>query len=153
VRPGACCALAALVCAAPASAQGPEPAAAEGAFARADRELAEIDTLVATAWFQTALAVAKATRELLAQAEGPEVAARVARLEVLAATAELALGRRAQARACLARALQADPGLALDPAETSPRVVALLREARRRQGLPLAPPSGAQRAAVLEAAR
>jgi hypothetical protein len=135
------CALLVLGCggaaAAQVAAQGPA-AAAQGApgetLARADRELAEIEDLVATAYFRTALSVAAATRGLLEGAGGaPAVRARRARLEVLAATAELALGRDGAARQRLARALRADPGLELDAARTSPRVTALLAEAR--QGL------------------
>ena len=58
----------------------------------------------------------------------------------MAATAELALGKRKSARRSMDRALRADPGLRLDETQVSPKVVALLRDARRRAGLAEAAP-------------
>ena len=111
----------------------PEAAPADWRLARADQELAELDALLGTAYFKTALALADATRELLAEAgRSAPVEARRARLEVLAATGELALGQLERARRSLERALLADPGLVLDAAETSPRLVELMRDARSR---------------------
>jgi hypothetical protein len=48
----------------------------------------------------------------------------------------VALGRDAQARACLARALREDPALALDERGTSPKLLRLLPEARRLAARP-----------------
>jgi hypothetical protein len=98
-----------------------------------DQELAEIDTLLATAHFHAALAVARATRDLLDRVgEHPQRGPRQARLEVMAATAEIALGRRMPARRSMLRALRAAPDLDLDEREASPKLLELLREARRR---------------------
>jgi hypothetical protein len=59
-----------------------------------------------------------------------------ARLEVLAATAEIALGREEAARASLERALRAQPELRLDPARHSPKLIRLFEEARGTDGTP-----------------
>jgi hypothetical protein len=102
-------------------------------LAQVDQELADIDRLLATAHFHTALAVVGATRDLLDRLGGdPQLGARRARLEVMAATAEVALGERTPARRSMARALQAAPDLTLDERDASPKLLELLREARRR---------------------
>lgn len=112
----------------PEAAPAPRPAGAEDAgatalLAQVDRELGEIDTLLATAHFHTALAVVQATRDLLDRlGEHPQRGARQARLELMAATAEVALGRRTPARRSMLRALRADPNLALDEREASPKL-------------------------------
>jgi hypothetical protein len=121
--------------AATASSAGGEGESATVRLARVDQELAEIDGLLATAHFHTALAVAGATRDLLDLFGGdPQLGARRARLEVMAATAEVALGQRAAARRSMLRALRAAPDLALDERDVSPKLLQLLREARRRTG-------------------
>ena len=100
-----------------------------------DQELAGIDRLLATAHFHTALAVAGATRDLLDRfGEDPQLGVRRARLEVMAATAEVALGQRTPARRSMMRALRAVPDLVLDEREASPKLLELLREARLRTG-------------------
>jgi hypothetical protein len=101
--------------------------------ARLDRDLAEIDALLDTAHFRTALARVESTRRRLGGAARP--GPRGARLEVMAATAEVALGLRARARESMIRALRADPGLTLDAGEVSPKLRELLAEARRRSGI------------------
>ncbi len=53
----------------------------------------------------------------------------------MAATAQVALGKRDGARQSLIRALSADPTLALDASEVSPKVLELMREARLRTGI------------------
>ncbi|MGH0037264.1 MAG: hypothetical protein ACQGVK_19740 [Myxococcota bacterium] len=111
------------------------PAAAEVAvgidLSDVDQELSEIRLLTEEAHFRTALAVAGATRDLLDRAgDAPAVEIRRARLEVLSATAAVALGRDTEARAHMAAALGHDPELRLDARSTSPKVLALLREAR-----------------------
>ena len=98
-----------------------------------DRRIAQIETALAEAHFRSALGLTRSALSLL-DPVGPQesgVAPRRARLEVLAATAEVARGRRAEARNHLVRALRADPSLALGPRDTSPRLLALLPEARR----------------------
>jgi hypothetical protein len=94
-----------------------------------DQQIGEIERLVREAHFRTALSVAGSTRELL-DGEGSALAARRARLEVLAATAEVALGDREAALASMQRALRSDPLLVLEVATTSPKVVAILEAAR-----------------------
>ena len=101
-----------------------------------DRRVAEIEALLATAHFRSALAVTQATRqEIETLAPHPELGSLRARLEVMSATAEVALGRRDQARQSLIRALEADPSLALDERTASPKLLDLLREARRHTGI------------------
>ena len=101
-------------------------------LANLDRELAEIETLLASAHFHAVVSVAELTRELLSGHEGhPELKTRRARLEVMIATAQVALGQRAVAQRSMMRALYADPALSLDEGTTSPKVLELLREARR----------------------
>ena len=106
-----------------------------GRLAELDRELAEIDGLLATAHFHTVLALVIQSRGQL-ETLGPDagLVERRVRLEVMAATAEIALGRRSQARRSLQRALGADAGLSLDEQATSPKVLSLLRELRRGNG-------------------
>jgi hypothetical protein len=118
------------------SAPARDDEAGEPRLARVDQELAEIDALLATAHFRTALAVVGPTREMLAGfGQHPQLGGRRARLELMAATAEIALGRRDRARHSMIRALRADPTFILDERETSPKVLDLLREARRRTGI------------------
>ena len=101
-----------------------------------DRRVAESEALLATAHFRSALAVTQATRqEIETLAPHPELGSLRARLEVMSATAEVALGRRDQARQSLIRALEADPSLALDERTASPKLLDLLREARRHTGI------------------
>jgi hypothetical protein len=59
-----------------------------------------------------------------------------AQLEVLAATAEIALGREDAARESLERALRAQSELSLDPARHSPKLVGLFEEVRGGEGPP-----------------
>jgi hypothetical protein len=61
---------------------------------------------------------------------------RRAQLEVLGATAEIALGREEAARASLRRALRAQPELRLDPARHSPKLIRLFEEVRGADGSP-----------------
>ena len=57
-----------------------------------------------------------------------------AQLEVLAATAEIALGQEEAARESLERALRAEAGLSLDPAVHSPKLIHLLESVRGGDG-------------------
>ena len=118
----------------------PEHRGGSARLAQLDHQLAEVDALLTAAHFYTALALARATRDRLdTLAANPHHAARRARLEVMAATAEVALGQRARALESMMRALRADPGLSLDERETSPKVLKLLWDARRRTGVEATP--------------
>jgi hypothetical protein len=101
-------------------------------LAEVDRRIGQIEAALAAAHFRSALELTRGAAALLDPlAPATEVASRRARLEVLTATAEVARGRRTQARDHLARALRADPSLELSEDDTSPRLLALLPEARR----------------------
>jgi hypothetical protein len=120
--------------AARASADG-TGAAAGPSRAELDRQIAEIDALLAEAHFRTALSLTRATLNRLPSASTrPEEASRRARLNVMAATAQIALGQRPLAGLLLERALRADPTLVFDDKEFSPKLVELVAEARRRSG-------------------
>jgi hypothetical protein len=110
----------------------PRPAAPDtSAF---DGALRDLEANVRGAMFEAALASAdqgRAAAEKLGSQADP---ARKARLEVLAATAALALGRADDAKQSFTRALDADPDLALDPASTSPKVMRALDAARAERG-------------------
>lgn len=98
-----------------------------------DYELEEIGAMISAAHFRTALALVQATRELLdAAGVHRHRSIRRARLEVMAATAEVALGQRVAAQQSMVRALRADSALDLDARETSPKVLELLGEVRRQ---------------------
>ncbi len=112
------------------------PRSAQGREERLERfqpsVLEEMDPIAAAenalreARFELALEWVERGRRLL-EAEGPtrEGPRRRAQLEVLAATAEIALGREDAARESLKRALRAEPELSLDPARHSPKLVRL----------------------------
>ena len=118
-------ALAALACAAPrASAEATAPAELE-------RRIAEVDALLAGAHFHTALALARSALDRLPAAAAPGEGPARARLELMAATAEVALGRREAARLSLERAARADPTLVFDPRELSPKLMELAPQPRR----------------------
>lgn len=117
---------------APALAEGDSPLLAE-----VDRRIGELETLVGSAHFHTALALSRSTLEQLDARDRFRVEGmRRARLWVLTATAEVALGRRAEARESMKKALRADPGLILDRDEVSPKLAVLLQEARQSADLP-----------------
>jgi len=111
----------------------PEPASR----VKARELLEEAETSLAGARFSEALGRAQAARDALS--EGPSDAAARSlgvRAEIAAATANVALGDEAAARAGFARALALDPGLSLDPVETSPKVLGVLEAARAETGAP-----------------
>lgn len=114
-----------------ASAATPRPSGAERARnAEVDALLNETAAHVREARFEEALASAERARSSAAGLRGRARSTRSARLELYAATAELALGREAEARASLGRALDADPALRLDAATTSPKVRRALEDVR-----------------------
>jgi hypothetical protein len=110
--------------AAPLAASEKRPLAADGL-------LDEADGLVRQAHFEEALAKAMEAREAVPRA-GDQAALqkRRARADVIAGTAQVALGKDADARASFERAVQTDPGLRLNPASTSPKVVRAFDAAR-----------------------
>jgi hypothetical protein len=103
-------------------------------LARVEGLLRESEASLKAAHFEEALGRAgEARRELdAAGAAGAREDARAlrARLEVLSAIAQVALGDDAAARGSFGRALAAQPGLELDPGRTSPKVMRALEGAR-----------------------
>jgi hypothetical protein len=99
--------------------------------------IAAAEKALQEARFELALEWVDRGRKLL-QMEEPtgELPGQRARLEVLAATAEIALGREDAARESLARALGAQSELSLDPARHSPKLVNLFEEVRSGEGSP-----------------
>jgi hypothetical protein len=94
-------------------------------------DVAVLEQQVRAARFDEALAGAPTIRSRLSRAPASrERAELISQAEVLTATAELAVGRGAEAEASLRRALAADPELALDPTTTSPKVMRALESAR-----------------------
>jgi LysM repeat protein len=109
-----------------------------------DSEAAEIAALLdrceaelRTAHFEPALASAGEARDRIdARNDTRDDPGRV-RLELASATAYVALGQNDAALESLERALIADPNLELDPALTSPKVLAIFRVARGRAPRPV----------------
>jgi hypothetical protein len=104
----------------------------------AERWIRQAEAALRAARFEDALHAAAQARGALgehpggAQLAGPRV-----RLEVAAATAQIGLGEDAAAQESLRRAVEAQPGLRLDPATTSPKVLRALDLARAaRRGRP-----------------
>jgi hypothetical protein len=93
--------------------------------------IAAAEMALREARFELALEWVERGRRLL-EAEGStrEGPGRRAQLEVLAATAEIALGQEDAARESLRRALRAEPELSLDPARHSPKLVRLFDRVR-----------------------
>jgi len=99
-----------------------------------DRSLARIDALLQSAHFEEVVSLQRRPRAILdGLPSSPVTRARRLRLETATATADVAFGRRDDAKACFSRALAADPKLRLDPAATSPKVLRVLDEARDKQ--------------------
>ena len=95
------------------------------------------ETELRAARFEQALESAAAVREQLEARKGDGDDQSHVRLEIASATAYVALGQTNAALESLERALIADPSLKLDPALTSPKVLAVFRAARGR----IPPPS------------
>jgi hypothetical protein len=109
----------------------PQDAARARALEEAEQRLAEAEGLVRAARFEAAVAGAAEVRTRLeGLADDDDLRERRVRLEVLAATAQIALGREDEARASFGRALAAQPDLELDPMKTSPKVIRVLDAAR-----------------------
>ena len=92
----------------------------------------DLDEKVRRARFDEALRSAALLRSAVSKLPSSESRVQLlVETEVLAATAELALGRQQQAEASLGRALDAYPGLELDASTTSPKVLRALDAARQ----------------------
>jgi hypothetical protein len=101
----------------------------------ADEALGAAEAQLRGADFEAALATATRVRQQLpSSASTAGARERRARAEVVAATAEVALGREDAARKSFTRALAANPKLELDPATTSPKVLRAFDSARASQG-------------------
>ena len=103
-----------------------------------ERAVGTVEEMVAEAHFRRAIRTAEAAREWADEVPRSKASKRArARLEVLLATARVAIGDRAGARASMGRAVYVWPLLQLGESDTSPRVLELYREVRggsRRAG-------------------
>jgi LysM repeat protein len=115
-----------------ASSRAAQPARARAAL---ETRLERAGELLRTAHFEEALAEAERARPSVAALEAAETAdsgAQRARLEILAATASVALGDDAAAAQSFERALAGDPTLRLDPARFSPKLIRRFEQTRLR---------------------
>ncbi len=107
-------------------------------FSAIDRALGEAESELNQARFARAVELTEQTRrEIEGRGDTPDLRDRRARLEVIAATALVALGRSEDAADSFARALRADPELELDPERTPPKIRRLFQQVREqttRQG-------------------
>ena len=102
-----------------------------------DAKLGAAEALVRGARFREALQAAEQIRPKLASIEdAPGGSLRRTQLEVLSATAQIALGRHQAARECFERALAADPELDLDAGTTSPKIRRVFETVRGESGSP-----------------
>ena len=102
-----------------------------------DAKLGAAEAQVRGARFQQALRTADQIRPKLASIEDSSGAIlRRAQLEVLSATALIALGRDEAARESFQRALVADPELELDAGTTSPKIRKVFETVRDESGSP-----------------
>ena len=112
----------------------PQRAAAARDFVRFDSGLAAAEESLRRARFRE---VVRTTDQLRSELESSPadggVRQRRVRIEVLAATALVALGQPDRAAEGFARALTADPDLVLDPRTTSPKIRSLLEKVRATQ--------------------
>jgi hypothetical protein len=116
----------------PERAPEPVPASLDAFdFAPIDAQIAEADDALKQARFQASADLSDLARaRLLHLVTAPAVRARRVRVELLGATARLALGQDEDARSCVERALREDPNLVPDPAESPPKLQRLVSEAR-----------------------
>lgn len=102
-------------------------------FSDADQVLIDVDTQICLARFEEALAIARLGHpELETLPQDWRGDRRRARLEVLAGTAQLALGYEHLAREHFGAALALDPNLQLDVDATSPKVRRVFDDVRER---------------------
>lgn len=91
----------------------------------------EVESWVHRAYFRKAVALADTTREWAADIpRSPSAAKARARLEVLACTAQIALGNEQEAIRSMERAVYVWPLLSLDESDTSPRVLRVFQRVR-----------------------
>ena len=140
--------LAPVSAAVPKRAERRAPPRVDATRALLDSRLHAADALLRSARFEEALSKTESARAPLAELESRPAAntdtrEQRVRLELLAATACIALGRNNDAEQSFERALQADANLQLDPARVSPKVV--LRFDQTRLRLASAPTRGAGR--------
>jgi hypothetical protein len=104
-----------------------------------DAKLGAAEAHVRGARFQQALRTADQIRPELASIENdaPGAILRRTQLEVLSATAQIALGHHQAARESFQRALAADPGLVLDAGSTSPKIRGMFETVRGASGSPV----------------
>jgi tetratricopeptide (TPR) repeat protein len=117
----------------------PKPAAVAAKkpadFGSIDRALGEAENELNQARFARAVELTEQTRrDLEGRGDSPDLRERRARLEVIAATALVALGRSEDAGESFARALRADPELELDPERTPPKIRRLFQQIREQLG-------------------
>jgi tetratricopeptide (TPR) repeat protein len=107
-------------------------------FSAIDRALGEAEGELNQARFARAVELTEQTRrDVEGRGDSADLRERRARLEVIAATALVALGRSEDAAESFARALRADPELELDPERTPPKIRRLFQQVREqatRQG-------------------
>ena len=96
---------------------------------RFDEPLRRAEQLIRSARFEEALAEIKELRPRIEAEPGARTSER-ARLELLAATAHVAFGDEAAARASCERALRSDPALELDAHSTPPKLMRAFEAAR-----------------------
>jgi hypothetical protein len=102
-----------------------------------DAKIETAEALVRGARFQQALETANQIRPTLASIEdGPGSSLRRTQIEVLSATAQIALGRLQAAHESFERALAADPELELDAGSTSPKIRRVFETVRGESGSP-----------------
>jgi hypothetical protein len=102
-----------------------------------DAKIGAAEALVRGAHFRRALETANQIRPTLAPIDdAPGASLRRTQLEVLSATAQIALGRHQAARESFERALAADPELELDAVSTSPKIRRVFEAVRGESGSP-----------------
>jgi len=118
---------------APALDTPPEPRAPD--WSPIDEKLGAAEAQVRGARFQQALRTADQIRPKLASVEdAPGAIPRRTQLEVLSATAQIALGHDSAARESFQRALAANPELELDAGSTSPKIRRVFETVRHESG-------------------
>jgi hypothetical protein len=105
------------------------------ALAEAESMAASGESSLREARFEEALRRGADARRLLDALPDDEAGRSLrTRVEVLSATAQIALGDEDAARSSFTRALASDPELRLDPMKTSPKVIQMLQDARGEVG-------------------
>ena len=107
-----------------------QASAAEPAAADVERLLERSESRLREARFESALELAEVVRAALNARSASSDDPRRVRLQLVKATAQVALGQSDAALDSLERALLADPDLELDPAVTSPKLMAVFYVAR-----------------------